>query len=607
MSNVSRALNDALKQRIRLVHALVFCLAVLPACLHLVIVLKYGVNVPYNDDWSRVGLFQETSQDTLSFGDLIAQNNESRPFFPNLISIALAFLTNWDVRYEMLVTVLLACLVSFNIYRLGKLTIDGSLLKRLSIFFLSNLFIFAPIQAENWLRGIQIIVFMPIACITTCLSVAYSGLGTRTKFLICMILSTISTFSYANGMLCWVLVLPVLVWSRSWSDLNRKKWLISGWVAGFVLNVALYFHDYQKPPQHPDLSEALGQPAQALQYSLSFLGAPYSHGLLTLVRSTAGRVDLATISGAVLLLLFVSSCVYLLGSLRNFVLVRQSIGWLMIGAYSIISALVTTFGRLGFGVEQSIFQRYTTFSLYLTVSLIYLIAIIFSDITREGNPSRSRLFVTVFGSSLITPIVLLHLATFVYWPVVKIPDMALERSKGKACLLLINVVRNDECLTKEVFEPGADILPGLATTLNEIGFLTPALIEGDKVRDIEGAKSGSATYGEFGALAKTDEGSYLASGWAISPEEGRPADAVLLTYEDANGQPTVFAVTDAGKRTRDAAKDLRTAAYARSGWEETFSTSVLPSGSTKIGAWVFDANTGRAFRLDGTHVLEEPR
>jgi hypothetical protein len=325
LSDVLRVLSGMLKQRASLMPALIFCLALLPACLHLVVILRYGVDVPYRDDWGRVWLFEETAQGTLSFDDLIARQNDSRLFFPNLISIALAFLTGFDVRYEMLVTFLLACLISFNVYRLVNLTIGGSLLKRLLIYFLLNLFIFAPTQVDNWLRGIQFIYFMPIACITTCLSVAYSGLGTRTKFLICMVVSTISTFSYANGILCWIVVLPVLALSSTWDDLIRKRWLILGWVAGFALNAVLFLHGNQgggSPllnqgeglPLYENLSTS--SPVQAFQFVLSFLGAPYSRAVIWLGRHYAlGFLDLpdlelATILGAVLLVLFISACVY---------------------------------------------------------------------------------------------------------------------------------------------------------------------------------------------------------------------------------------------------------------------------------------------------------
>ncbi len=151
-----------------------------------------------------------------------------------------------------------------------------------------------------------------------------------------------------------------------------------------------------------------------------------------------------------------------------------------------------------------------------------------------------------------------------------------------------------------------EFLRNQATTANSLGFLTPGLVESDKIRDIEGA--GSVNYGHFDALTETDEDSYFASGWAIIPEKDKPADGVLLTYADANGEPTlfwVFGLAHMGKGRPDVVEALGTEAYLRSGWQGSFSSNAVPEDSTEIVAWAFDADTKRAFKLYGTHTLKK--
>lgn len=53
--------------------------------------------MPLQDQWEIAPIFEKVNNKTLSFSDLMAQHNESRNFFPRLIFIALAFLTNWNV------------------------------------------------------------------------------------------------------------------------------------------------------------------------------------------------------------------------------------------------------------------------------------------------------------------------------------------------------------------------------------------------------------------------------------------------------------------------------------------------------------------------------
>ena len=123
----------------------------------------------------------------------------------------------------------------------------------------------------------QIVYFAPIACLTTCLSVAYSGLRLSAKLAIGVLLSIVSTFSSANGVLCWVLVLPVLLVVCDWRR-PFVPFLIAGWMALCLLSVSFYLYGYRTPEWHPSLTESLRHPVRALAYLAAFLGAPLAPG-----------------------------------------------------------------------------------------------------------------------------------------------------------------------------------------------------------------------------------------------------------------------------------------------------------------------------------------
>ena len=198
-------------QHAKLLRALLVVLSLAPAGLLGLLIIKWGVDVPYWDQWQYVAFFDKLAKGTLTLADLFAQQNEYRQFFPNLIFVVLGWLTHWDVRYEMLGTFLLACLVSHNIFRLGRYTTGGARWRAWALFLPANLLVFSPVQYENWLFGVQRIYFVPVACITTSFVVAYSRRTAHAKVFICMLLATVSTLSAANGILCWIVVLPVLV------------------------------------------------------------------------------------------------------------------------------------------------------------------------------------------------------------------------------------------------------------------------------------------------------------------------------------------------------------------------------------------------------------
>ena len=583
------------KKTINISRILMWFLAIIPACLLGIFITKYSVDFPYWDQWAIASIFEKFNSNSLGFDDLISQHNESRKFFPRLIFLSLGYLTHWNVRYEMLIIFLLACLVSLNIYRLNKITISGSTQKKLFVASIANLFIFSPIQWENWLWGIQIVVFIPIACLTTCISIAYSTLAARTKFLASMCLCTFSTFSYANGILLWFLVLPILLF-KSGKKISQNLFLILTWFLGFAINAIIYFYNYSKPSHHPEFKEAVVHPLQAIHYFLSFLGAPL--GLGSLVKTTT----VTAIIGLILFTLCILALFYIFINYKDNNLLNSLLSWVTLGSYTLISAAITTLGRVGFGIEQSLSSRYTTFSVYLIVALIHIYIIIADDFKSRYSFTFNKLLVRFILFFVLGITLILHYTTF-RESVGQMSMVKKERLQVKSCLLFINIVQED-CLTKRVF-PDTEALQQRANTLNSLGFLKPSLVENKNIRSIQSEQQlANDNYGWFDVLRKTDDNQYFVSGWAVLPYRQEAADSVILTYEDADGNSIIFSIIDTVELERqDVATSLNQNTYIKSGWQKVISPSKIPAYPTQINAWAFDANKGRAFKLNKTHTI----
>lgn len=87
------------------------------------------------------------------------------------------------------------------------------------------------------------------------------------------------------------------------------------------------------------------------------------------------------------------------------------------------------------------------------------------------------------------------------------------------------------------------------------------------------------------------------AGWAVLRAKRRPADLVLLTYDDANGEPTIFALAPVGAERPDIAAELQSPDYRFSGWNHTFRIHPSMSGEFNIRAWAFDAELRAAYPL----------
>ncbi len=572
---------------------MIFALAFLPPLLLGVLILKYGVDLIDWDQWEVAALFEKAAHGSLSLGDLFAQQAEYRQFFPNLIFIGLGWLTHWNIKYEMLMSFSLGCLVAFNIYRLGQVTGNGDRSRYLVLTLTANLLIFAPAQFENWLLGEQIIYFVPIACLTTGLRVAYSQLNQQTKLIICMLLSTVSTFSSANGIVCWIVIAPVLLFPQRQKE--KKIWRFVVWSIGFVVSAAIYFYDFHKPSYTPSLWESSYHPLRGFFFFCALLGAP----LVTSYR----LMFISASIGAILITLFTMACYYFLKIARGSEIKRRLACWLMLGTYSVLTAIIITIARIGFGSNQALNSRYITFTVYLLVSLCYLIPIIIDDLRRQNHSARIKILLPRLISFALASLLFLHLLN-TSAAIGQMAWMKTRRLQAKACLLFINAVPS-ECLNRGF--PSFDTLSMRINAINELGYLRPSLIKSNRIEDIADTSIGDpSSYGRFERLIKTNNDELIATGWASLPERLEPADAVLLTYQKDHGTQVIFALAEMRIEQLSSAALFVKAGPSAWRWQKPISLDSLSSVSpVRINAWAFDATTGKAYKLSGTYISEE--
>jgi hypothetical protein len=577
-----------------IIKAIALCVAMVPMFLLVPLLVKNAINLPLMDQWDTpLAAIFKALDGTLSFNDLIAQHNESRKFFPRLLFLGMASITNWDTRYEFLMIFLMACLIAVQIYCLSRMTVRGSEYKRLLLSLPANLLIFSPAQSENWLWGIQLVVFIPIACITAGLIVSCSNLEIKRKALILIGLCTISTYSYANGMLSWFILFPSAAFTLKFSQnqgLKAQRWLIFGGVIGCILNLVLYFHNYIKPSHHPSFSRFLSYPFTAIDYFLIFLGSPLSNY----------QLGTARIVGLILIILFSSILCYLLWRRKDRQLVYCSIPWIAIAVYSCASALITTVGRLGFGLETAMSSRYTTFSLYLVISLIYLAGIVADNIIHHQfirRASKAYIAAKLFLVFLIISFFVTH--TLTYLAGVRTMESNYRyRLHAKACLLFINAVDERAAIEATIY-PSFPVIKSSIERLNKMHFLKPALVESSEILALMGkeGRHSPEENGFFDSVAKISEIEISTSGWAIFPKRKQPADAVVLAYETSKNAPKAFAIAGVMGSSPDVAKALNNPAYQKVRWTKTFPVSKLPKGPIKLSAWAFDTETKQMYRL----------
>jgi hypothetical protein len=563
------------------------CAAIAAAWAPAWLILRYGVDVPYSDQWNIAHFFEKSVRGTLTLADLYAQQNEYRQLFPHLLFVALGRLTSWNVKYEMFVSLLLAGFVAYGIWRLGARTFADPLRRGL-LFLLASLLNFSALQYDNWLFGVQVVYFVPIACVVAGLLFAYTErVGTTTAVVACACLSLVSTFSSANGMVAWLVLPPALLAARDGARAAARWWLPL-WCAGAALCAVVYVNDYQRPDSLPETSEALRHPLDALAYFVAYLGGPLAVWRYPLL--------FALIVGVCALLLYVFACAYVFRHREDKALVRRSTVWAMLCAYSLITGALVTVGRVGFGVGHATTTRYVAFSLYLLVALVYLLPLVFEDAARREYLPAGRLallkrlgaaaaILLVLGQCVIFALVVKHSAT----------SWRRKLLREKACLLFIEVAPEERCLIESRFYSDMRVLRERAESLERMGYLRPPLVKDSHMRAL--AASESCAGGSFKLLSAG--GGYVAAGEARLPRRGgEPADAVLLASGTNAEDQRAFALAEVG------ALGLRNDAS----WSKTFPPGTFTANPLiNYTAWAFDAEEGKAYRLCEAQSEVPPR
>jgi hypothetical protein len=426
--------------------SLLIALIVLPGVLLAILVNRYGVNVPYWDEWDNsVLLHMKYLDGTLTLDDFFIYTNEHRPALPRVISLATEIATHGNRRAEMFVQILCAAFMVFCVNRLARKTVPDH---ALALTVPASWLIFSTVQYENWLWGEQLVLVLPVTLLWLGLWIIYSkrSYWFRTVAGIATGLAAICCF--AGGFGIYLLLAAVhLIHGRA----KRQHVLFAAlaWIVAFAIAAKLYTvsDPYNTTPPMPQLLWLA--PFVSLLYITIFFGSPFwSHEppLFGLI-----------IAGAVLLILALFSLV------RIWRVFDRALPWLAALGFGTIMAALTLAGRLQFGIQQAMTSRYATFALLFPIATLFLWAVAF------GRWSRgARRTVLVIGALLF--------AAHLYASLFTIKDMRntyLKRAAGLAELPYINVHDDEKSKILGELYPDRERLRMIANDYAAHGMLPP--------------------------------------------------------------------------------------------------------------------------------------
>jgi hypothetical protein len=556
-------------------------LSVLPVLAAFYMMCTHWVPVPYWDEWDSPGKqLAAYYSGNLSFADLFSQHNESRSLFPRLVYLALYLTVGWDVRCGMVATFVLACAGSAGLYAVARRT-NPSRGAVLLMFAVMNFLLFSPRQYENFLYAIMGEVFTPPCALILAILVNLSNLSLKWKALVNAALAVISMYTFANGMLLWVLAFPLGTTSalRSGDARSRRFWRMAYALIG-AASIFCYFISYHHPPLSPPFVSPLERLPALLHFFLYWIGSLF-------------RVGDPALCGAVVVLLFGGLAAVAISQGRRTGEWRAHYPWLTLGCYPLISGGIVAMGRLEFGYFVAGDVRYAVSTAFFYIAVVGLGFSVYAQ--AERRPLKSGV---AFSAAIVFLVILLSLWGITFKKERRfLPTLTGVRQHSLLVLRWSEAIpQNPEIALLSPY-PLTDVV-AIIRVLAEHDALRPRLVS-QKLAAAVSARpnTGDASAGTLEA-AKFEAGELSFHGWARVPDQDRPADCVVLGFEATDGKWKPFCVVETGGNRPDA-QQLGSAALKRAGFSGGIRSANFPRGETILKAWAIDLQNQSAFPIAG--------
>src|SRR4030042_75966 len=221
---------------------LVFLLICFPPALILFFIKNYSVNIPYMDQWDGfLNILVAFKEDSLDFSYLWAQHNEHRPLFPKIIMLLLASASHWNAIWEQYISFFIQIGTLLLIFDISRRSLP---IQNRAIFkIITSILLFSMVQYENWSWGWQIQIFLNIFAVTFSVWALSRWPDNWFALILAILGAIIATYSFANGMLIWVILFFWILLANT----PKKLLFVLIWLFTALGIFLSYIYQYEKP------------------------------------------------------------------------------------------------------------------------------------------------------------------------------------------------------------------------------------------------------------------------------------------------------------------------------------------------------------------------
>ena len=528
----------------------------LPVGLIFYFVHRFGVDLPWQDEWEFVKTLQQFQAGTLGFTALMTQLNEHRMPFPRLLTVANAMLFHWDRTVEMYVTATLLILCVWLLFRFVRTFWDHPL----------TLLFFLPIawtllswrQWENLLMGMGTVFGLLVTGATVAFLLLHRTRSIDRFVMGAAAAAFVASFSSGGGLLIWPVGLAQLSLQRAYGTDDEKpdRSAFVIWAGAAALAYVLFFVGYQerRVTWPTGLAYMAQHPVDSLRFMASVIGSPLSV-----------HQAMAQSFGIILTVIAAWAVLRIRKAPAELVAAAPLLAFMVL---TLLTVAMTCDRRMGrFGLIAALQSRYCSLT---GVGLVALYALLVRFTFKEGHQ------VTVLACGAVGAFLTLGAMTnYASWS--EDPRRSNGYELGVYAVRSADVV-SDEALLSVLGRP--NVARERIPFLREHGYslFHQAVPMGVPVL-YRGASAGcyiDSVNGRQGPLVSVslrgDSSGLRVSGWAVDAAVGQTASRVFVSIDDRIDVPTL------PQDRPDVAVFFKNPNYARCGFLSYVRTSLLTPG-----------------------------
>jgi len=423
--------------------------AIIPAILSIFFIINFDVSTVFWDEWHIVPYLSVIfgGGDIFSL-DLTSSHNEHIPLFPRLIILSFAGLSFYEIFLGKIVGWIFLSMIVIVLWFLLSKTFPEAKWLIIPISWISYSVVQYPVLLQGWasIHWYSTLFFVVLAFYF--LNNARESKKSLVSF---VALSFIATFSHLIGFVTWLIGLNYL-------KIIEKRYFVIIPIF-LVLAVFSYLLLFSEGAYYDRVEVNTGEPIDLVKYNFLFLANSFriSTDLDVQVQASLGV-------GIILFSIFVSMMLLAHFKIKDQQLITNIRPWFDLCLFVLFASIITSIGRIHFGVQQALTNRYVPVSnLFLEGLSVITVVIILYVIKNEKQPKRKKIEKVILAIFLI--LLSLYVADGYIGGWIGVSAYHDRVSEGYDCLLDYQS-SSDDCL--EILHPNVEILKSRAKILEDL-------------------------------------------------------------------------------------------------------------------------------------------